>query len=45
MLASADNDLETQMALETQLIESCVASHDGREGIRAFVEKRKADFE
>lgn len=45
LLASADNDLETQMALETQLIESCVASPDGREGIRAFVEKRKPDFE
>ncbi len=45
LLASAGNDLETQMALEGQLIESCVTSPDGREGIAAFFEKRKPEFE
>ena len=45
LLASSGNDLETQMDLEAQLIESCVSSRDGREGIRAFVEKRKPEFE
>lgn len=45
LLASAGNDLETQMELEAQLIESCVASRDGREGIQAFVEKRKPEFD
>lgn len=45
LLASSANDLETQMELEGQLIESCVSSRDGREGIQAFVEKRKPEFE
>ena len=45
LLASFGNDLETQMELEAQLIQSCVDSSDGREGIRAFVEKRKPEFE
>ena len=44
LLASAGNDLETQMALEGQLVAQCAASPDGREGIQAFVEKRKPDF-
>lgn len=44
LLASAGNDLETQMELEGQLIAQCAASPDGREGIQAFVEKRKPDF-
>ncbi len=44
LLASSENDLETQMALEGQLIVQCVASPDGREGIQAFVEKRNPDF-
>ncbi len=44
LLASADNDLETQMELETQLISQCASSPDGQEGIQAFVEKRKPDF-
>ncbi len=45
LLASAGNDLEAQMALEGQLIEACVTSPDGREGIAAFFEKRKPEFE
>lgn len=45
LLASAHNDLETQMELESQLVSRCAASADGREGIQAFVEKRKAEFE
>jgi len=43
--ASSGNDLETQMALEGQLLSQCAASPDGREGIQAFVDKRKPDFE
>ncbi len=45
LLASAGNDLETQMDLEGQLIEACVSSPDGQEGIKAFFEKRKPEFE
>ena len=45
LLASATNDLETQMELEAQLISQCAASPDGREGIRAFVDKRKPNFD
>ena len=44
LLASAGNDLETQMTLEGQLLAQCAASPDGREGIQAFVDKRKPDF-
>jgi 2-(1,2-epoxy-1,2-dihydrophenyl)acetyl-CoA isomerase len=44
LLASAGNDLETQMELEGQLVSQCAASPDGREGIQAFVEKRKPEF-
>ena len=43
--ASPDNELEAQMALEGQLLAQCAASPDGREGIQAFVDKRKPDFE
>ena len=45
LLASAGNDLETQMALEAQLLSQCAASRDGREGIQAFFDKRKPDFD
>jgi 2-(1,2-epoxy-1,2-dihydrophenyl)acetyl-CoA isomerase len=44
LLASSDNDLETQMELEGELVSRCAASPDGREGIQAFVEKRKPEF-
>jgi len=45
LLASAGNDLETQMALEAQLLSQCAASRDGREGIQAFFDKRKPEFD
>ncbi|MDH3220698.1 MAG: enoyl-CoA hydratase-related protein [Gammaproteobacteria bacterium] len=45
LLASAGNDLETQMNLEAQLLSQCAASPDGREGIQAFVDKRKPEFD
>ena len=45
LLASPGNDLEAQMELEGQLVSRCAASSDGREGIRAFVDKRQPEFE
>ncbi len=45
LLASYANDLETQMELEGQLVSRCAASADGREGIQAFVDKRKPQFD
>ena len=44
LLASSGNDLETQMELEGQLVSQCAAAPDGREGIQAFVDKRKPEF-
>ena len=44
LLAGAGNDLQTQLDLEAQLISQCAASPDGREGIQAFVDKRKPRF-
>lgn len=38
------NDLETQMALETDGIAQCADSADGQEGIQAFLEKRKPKY-
>lgn len=37
--------LETQMELETQAIAKMTTTIDGREGIQAFLEKRKPDFQ
>ena len=45
LLASFDNSLETQMESEGRALARCAASTDGREGIRAFVDKRKPEFE
>ena len=45
LLASFDNSLETQMELEGRALARCAASADGREGIRAFVDKRNPEFE
>ena len=45
LLASYGNDLETQMELEGRSLAACAASPDGREGIDAFVAKRKPEFE
>jgi 2-(1,2-epoxy-1,2-dihydrophenyl)acetyl-CoA isomerase len=36
--------LETQMELETQAIASMSLTHDGREGVQAFLEKRAPSF-
>jgi 2-(1,2-epoxy-1,2-dihydrophenyl)acetyl-CoA isomerase len=44
MMESFHNILETQLELERQGISDCAAHTDGKEGIRAFVEKRKPAF-
>ena len=43
--ASWDNDLETQLSVEASEQGDCGQSRDFREGVLAFVEKRKPDFE
>ena len=45
LLTSFTNTLETQMEIEGRFVSRCAASADGREGIQAFVEKRKPEFE
>ena len=42
--ASFDNGLETQMELESRGIADMARSHDGQEGIDAFLNKRKPSF-
>ncbi len=42
--SSLRNDLETQLELEAQLIAESASSADGREGVQAFLEKRKPRF-
>jgi len=44
LLSSFDNGLETQMEIEGQTIARNANSIDGREGVKAFVEKRKPVF-
>ncbi len=44
MVASATNDLETQMDLETDFISGMTETKDGIEGMNAFLEKRAANF-
>ena len=39
------NTLETQMQLESRCFVENTHTEDGREGIRAFVEKRKPSFQ
>ena len=41
---AATNSLETQMEVETRTIVDMAVTEDGREGVRAFVGKRKANF-
>ncbi|MGK0461334.1 MAG: 2-(1,2-epoxy-1,2-dihydrophenyl)acetyl-CoA isomerase, partial [Candidatus Azotimanducaceae bacterium] len=41
---SFDNGLETQMELESRAISDSSATADGKEGMQAFVEKRKPHF-
>jgi 2-(1,2-epoxy-1,2-dihydrophenyl)acetyl-CoA isomerase len=44
LLSTFNNGLEEQMELEGRLIEILADSDDGREGIDAFLAKRKAEF-
>lgn len=44
LLASFDNDIETQMAFEAQLIAENADGADGREGIDAFLNKRAPNY-
>jgi len=44
LLASAVSDLETQLEAESDTIVAMTDSRDAREGIRAFLEKRKPNF-
>jgi len=37
-------DIEDQLALEREFMARCGRSHDGQEGVRAFLEKRKPHF-
>jgi len=41
---AADSSLETQMELEARMITDMARSHDGQEGIAAFLGKRKPEF-
>jgi 2-(1,2-epoxy-1,2-dihydrophenyl)acetyl-CoA isomerase len=43
--ASFANDLEQQLALEARLQGACGQTHDFKEGVIAFLEKRPAKFE
>jgi 2-(1,2-epoxy-1,2-dihydrophenyl)acetyl-CoA isomerase len=45
LLGSFAEGLETQMEHEARAIAACAGSADGREGIRAFLDKRAAVFE
>ena len=44
LMTTFTNTLETQMEIEGREIAACAAAPDGREGISAFVEKRKPNF-
>jgi 2-(1,2-epoxy-1,2-dihydrophenyl)acetyl-CoA isomerase len=43
--ASLTNDLESQLALESENQLRAFSSRDGREGVSAFLERRKAAFD
>lgn len=45
LLQTFGNSLETQMEIEGRAIAQCAGSSHGREGIRAFMEKRKPVFD
>jgi 2-(1,2-epoxy-1,2-dihydrophenyl)acetyl-CoA isomerase len=44
MIASATNELEVQMDLETEFIVAMAGTADGVEGMNAFLEKRPPNF-
>ena len=44
MYATFENSLETQMELEGQAISHRLATVNGKEGVKAFSEKRKPKF-
>jgi 2-(1,2-epoxy-1,2-dihydrophenyl)acetyl-CoA isomerase len=44
LLAGSSGALESQMVLESQMIARQAASPEGREGIHAFLEKRKPQY-
>jgi 2-(1,2-epoxy-1,2-dihydrophenyl)acetyl-CoA isomerase len=41
---SFHTSFETQLESERRALSACVASKDGKEGINAFLEKRKPEF-
>ncbi|GFE66848.1 enoyl-CoA hydratase-related protein [Litoreibacter roseus] len=45
MRSSFENDLERQLMLEAKLQGECGKTHDFKEGVLAFLEKRKANYE
>lgn len=44
LMLSSENSLETQMELESRGIADMFSTADGKEGVNAFVEKRKPNF-
>ena len=44
LLESSDNDMDTQLGLETENFVNCAMSKDFKKGVTAFVEKQKPDF-
>lgn len=45
LLQTFSNGLETQLEIEGRTIAECAGSADGKEGVAAFVEKRRPEFE
>ncbi len=45
LMTSYDYGIEAQMDIEGRFVSQCGSSADGREGIQAFVDKRKPEFD